>query len=153
MNTPEPQTPTPVWKTIMWPAAALAISQSAYFLIVNSELVWYVLPIVFIGPILIPLGAFILMIWKSKPAPPLYALLVLPVALYAAGIASCIFVWLAEGAPVGGFPLDSGIWTSVNPYRTYGVQGVTAGIVWVGCLLRTLKYTLTAHHAKTRTEG
>lgn len=153
MNNPEPHTPTPVWKTIMWPAAALAISQTAYLLLVKSELVWYVLPIVFIGPILIPLGAFILMIWKSKPAPPLYALLVLPVTLYAAGIASCLLVWWLNGADWVVYPLKPGILSSDSSYATYGAQGLTAGIVWVGCLLRTLKNTLTAHRTKNRTEG
>lgn len=152
MDTQTPESSTPVWKTIMWPAVALAVSQTAYLVLMDSELVLFVLPLLFIGPIVIPVGAFILMIWTSKPAPPLYALLVLPVVLYASGMLSSIFAWWVDGATPNWIPLSSSMWKSDSLYTLYGSYGVTAGIVWVGCLLHTWKHTRTLRQTSISTK-
>ncbi len=156
METQTLETPTPVWKTVMWPAVALAISQTAYFVLMDSELFWYVVPLLYIGPIVIPVGAFILMMWTSKPAPPLYALLVLPVVLYASGMLSCILAWWIDGAPSYWFPLSSDIWKPNSLYTLYGpyrVYGVTAAVVWVGCLIHTWKHARTTRRALINNEN
>ncbi len=146
MNT---QTTGYIWRTLLFSGLALALCQTAFLLMLTTPLAWIIGWLHPIGPLVITLVVFPF-ITRRLPLPPRYALTLLPVVLYTSGILAVLFVWWArEGADPYAYPFTPVISITIGLYGWYGLYGATAGLLWVGCLLRTWKYARAAHHTQT----
>lgn len=131
------------WLTVLRIGLAFFVCQAAFqlgmtFIVIEQmAMILGVAHLVWVAPGII---AWVAYMWtRNLPLlPPQYVWVVLPVVLCCAGIATGALVTGVTG------------WNLWYPFKAtdilaglYGLYGISAGLLWVGCLVRTWSHTQT----------